>query len=128
MKTKKAVKIAFAGTDTLSKKQAMDSAKYLLQELSKTFNIRLISTVRQDLLGKAIRHVVDKSYDIKLKTHDAKRHSSQSNPLELATAGLMWDAKRLVIVTDGSNSGCALYAAQMALRMKRKVKVFELEN
>lgn len=124
---RKKVKIAFAGTSTLTKKQAIRSARYLLQELTQAFDVRLIVTVQQDLLGKAIRYVA-KEYGLNLKTHSAKKHADQSNPLELATAGLMWDAKRLVLVTDGSNEGCAFYAAQMALRMKRKVKVFELED
>lgn len=126
LKSRKRIKVAFVGTDTLTRKQAISSARYLFQELTKKFDIRLVATVKEDLLGKAVRHVA-KSYELKLKTHTAKKHADQSNGLELATAGLMWDAKRLVIVTDGNNSGCALYAAQMALRLKRKVKVFELE-
>ena len=126
-KARKKIKIAFAGTSTLTKKQAIDSARFLLSELTSTFDVRLVVTVKEDLLGKAIRHVA-KKLGLKIKTHTASRYTDQSNALELATAGLMWDAKRILIVTDGNNSGCALYAAQMALRLQRKVKVFELEE
>jgi hypothetical protein len=122
--TKPKVKVAICGTETLTKKQAIDSARYLIQELIQRYDVRLIATVKEDLLGKAVRFVA-KKHDLKLKTQRASDRADQSNPLELATAGLMWDAKRLIVVDDGGK-GCAVYAMQMALRMKRKVQVFDI--
>jgi hypothetical protein len=126
---KKRIRIAIVGSDSVTSTQALDSAEYLLPKLLKKYDITRIVTVKEDLLGRAFRKVA-KRLELDIKTFSAADHGDQSTALELATASLLWEAKRfIVVVGSGKIKGCAYHAMQMLDRHKnKKVKILELED
>lgn len=95
----------------------------------KKYDITRVATVKEDLLGRSIRKVA-KRLGLKTKTFAAADHQEQSNALELATASLVWEAKRfIVVVGKGRIRGCAFHAMEMLARHpNRKSKILELED
>lgn len=123
------IKVAIVGSDSVTLTQAIDAANYLLPKLLKKYDVRLIVTVKEDKLGREMRFVA-RSLGIKTKTFAAADRASQSNSLELATASLLWQAKRFIVVLGpGRIEGCAKYAMEMLARTKiRKTKILELKD
>lgn len=117
------------GSGSITPSQALDSAEYLLPKLLKKYDITRIVTVKEDLLGRAFRKV-SRYLDLKTKTFSAADYKDQSTSLELATASLLWEAKRFIVVVGaGRITGCAYYAMEMLTRHKnKKVKILELEE
>lgn len=100
-----------------------------MPKLLKKYDITRIVTVKEDLLGRAFRKVA-KRLELNIKTFSAADHKDQSTALELATASLLWEAKRfIVVVGSGKIKGCAYHAMEMLARHKnKKVKILELED
>lgn len=129
-KKNKRIRIAVVGSSSVTEKQAATSAAYLLPHLYLRYEITVVATVKEDIVGKAFRRIA-RQMGIKLKTHSVKKHIGQSEPLELATAGLIWEAKRFVaIIGPGRIEGCAKYAMEMVGRHpnQRKIKILELKD
>lgn len=123
------IKVAIVGSDSITLTQATDAAQYLIPHLLTKYDVRLIATVKEDLLGREMRFVA-RSLGIKIKTYAAADRADQSNSLELATASLLWTAKRFVVVIgSGRIEGCAKYAMEMLARTKIcKTKILELKD
>lgn len=129
-KKHKRIRVAVVGSDSVTKEQAAKAAAYILPRLIRRYEITAVASVKEDVVGKAFRQQA-KRMGIDLITRSAKNHEGQSDALELATAGLIWDAKRfLVILGKGCIEGCAKYAMEMLARNEkyRKAKILELEE
>lgn len=130
-KTKqKRIRLAVVGSDSVTKEQAAKSAAWLFPHLYLRYEITALATVKEDVTGKAFRRIA-RQMGVKRKTHSKKKHKGQSNSLELATAGLIWEAKRFVVIVGaGRIEGCAKYALEMLGRngKHRKVKILELKD
>lgn len=126
--TKKRIKVSIVGSKSVTKSQAIDSAEHILSRLLTKYDITRVVTVKEDLLGREVRSVA-KRLGLKTKTYSAADNADQSNSLELATASLIWAAKRfIVVVGNGRIEGCARYAMEMLSRMKRKAEILELKD
>ena len=126
---KKRIKVAIVGSDSVTAEQALDSAKYLLPKLLTKYDITCVATVKEDLLGRAMRKEA-KRLQLRIKTFTAETWKGESQALELATAQLFWEAKRFIaVIGHGRIEGCARYAMEMVSRSSlRKIKILELKD
>jgi hypothetical protein len=126
---KKRIRVAIVGSDSVTPEQAKDSAEYLLPKLLTKYDLTRVATVKEDLLGRAIRKVA-KRLELKTTTFTAEKWKGESQALELATAQLFWEAKRfIVVIGHGRIEGCARYAMEMVGRSNlRKIKILELKD
>lgn len=115
--------MAVVGSNSISKSQANKCAEKLLSKLIEKYDIKLLATVKDDTVGTAFRKQLRKlGADSRFKTRCG-------TDLELTTAGLIWDARRFIVVHDNARiSGCAKYMMEMLARNKtRRVRIIELE-